>query len=81
MCPLKIASYRIIFKYVLARHYEVIALSISHKRNDLYDRGYFTEAAEANVLVTDDGPFLQTCNLIHDKKYRVVDLEGLKKII
>ena len=68
-------------KYFLARHFEVINLSISHKRNDLYDRAMFIEATEADVLVTDDSAFLQTCKLIHDKKFLVVNLKELKKKI
>ena len=68
-------------KYFLARHFEVINLSISHKRNDLYDRAMFIEATETNVLVTDDNPFLNTCNLIPGKRYDVMNLENFKNMV
>ena len=58
-----------------------VNLSISHKRNDLYDRAMFIEATETNVLVTDDNPFLNTCNLIPCKRYDVMNLENFKSMV
>lgn len=54
-------------EFFLCRHYEVIALNIEHKANDLYDRGYYVDAAETGFLLTDDRRLSSTCALIPEK--------------
>ncbi len=65
-----------LFEFVMCRHYQVIAMNISHRGNDLYDRGYYVSAAETGLLVTDDKALRSTCLLIDNNKIRVTAVRG-----
>jgi hypothetical protein len=57
-----------LFEFTMCRHYEVIALNISYKGNDFYDRAYYVASAETGLFVTDDKALYATCSLINSSE-------------
>ena len=67
--------------YALTRILERGALCIPDKDTDLYDRAYFTEAAIADYLITDDKPFISICSRVPHRSFEVIKLDDLSSIL
>ena len=67
--------------YVLTRILERGAFGIPDKDTDLYDRAYFTEAAIADYLITDDASFTRICTRVPNKSFKVIKIDDLSSIL
>ena len=67
--------------YFLCRHFEVINLSIKHKKNDYFDRSFYAVSADTGLLVSNDGNFLKTCEKINEPNVNVKNLEFFISIL
>jgi len=67
--------------YVLTRVYERFTLNKKDRDNDLFDRAYFTDAAVADILVTNDGSFIRTALRVPNRMCEVLKIDELIKLI
>ena len=66
--------------YLLTRIYERLSLNIPDKATDLYDRAYFTEAAAADILITNDTAFIRTCLRVPYKSFEIITINELEHL-
>jgi hypothetical protein len=67
--------------YILTRIYERNTLGIKDRNNDLYDRSYFTDAAVADIFVTNDKAFNRTAQRVPNKRFEVLNLDEFVLLI
>lgn len=62
--------------YFLIKIYQTTIAKHKHKSSDIYDCRHITEAAAADVFITEDNPLIRMYNLIPNK-YRFVQLQKI----
>jgi len=67
--------------YALTRVYERFTLNKKDRDNDLFDRAYFTDAAVADILVTNDSSFTRTALRVPNRMCEVLKIDELIKLI
>lgn len=67
--------------YVLTRIYESNVLNTKDRDNDLFDRAYFTDAAVADILITNDRAFARTALRVPNREFEVLKIDELSLLI
>jgi len=67
--------------YVLTRIYESNVLNIKDRDNDFFDRAYFTDAAVADILITNDKAFARTALRVPSREFEVLTIDELTLLI
>ena len=67
--------------YALTRIYERFTLNKKDRDNDYFDRAHFTDAAVADIFVTNDGSLIRTALRVPNRKCEVLKLDDLVSLI
>ena len=59
------------FAFYLARIKQTVGEGRRIQPSDFYDVDHYVHASYVDLMVTDDGPFTETCDIIPDPPFRI----------